>query len=295
MAYTTLQLWLLAIRPRTLPAAVGPVVVGAAVAFRDATFSLPPALGCLFGALLLQIGVNLANDYFDHKNNIDSGQRLGPVRVSQSGLIAPSAVKNGMIVALAFATAVFLYLSFVGGLPVVVIGFFSVLAALAYSGGPYPLASHGLGELFVFIFFGPVAVVGTYFVLAGRVTWMAVAAAVPPGLLISAIMVVNNLRDIENDRDAGKKSLAVIIGRNNSILEYRLLVAFAYLIPAVIFFGGGAGLPILLPLASLFFAWSLYKKIGYLTDGALNGLLASTAVLSFVFSLLFAMGLIAGG
>lgn len=293
-APSSIKLWLMAIRPKTLPAAVGPVAVGSAVAFRDGKFSLIPAFCCLFGAVLLQIGVNLANDYFDYKNDIDSEERLGPVRVTQSGLISPAEVKRGMIFFLFLAALVFLYLALVGGLPVVIIGAASVLAALAYSGGPYPLASNGLGELLVFIFFGLVAVGGTYFIQAGQLTWVVMLAAVPPGLLISAIMVVNNLRDIDTDRKAGKITLAVILGRNRTIVEYKLLLLLSYFVPPAMIFAGVAEIYILLPLLTLPMAWLLAKRIIYEKGALLNELLAGTARLSLVYSLLFATGLVSG-
>jgi len=286
-----LGLWLLAIRPKTLPAAVGPIAVGSAVAFADGKFSLFPALCCLLGAMLLQIGVNLANDYFDCKNNIDSVERLGPVRVTQSGLISPIAVKRGMMVCLFLAAMVFLYLALVGGWPIVLIGAASVLAALAYSGGPYPLASHGLGELFVFIFFGLVAVGGTYLVQAGQLTWMVLLAAVPPGLLITAIMVVNNLRDIDTDRMAGKKTLAVILGRGRTIALYKLLLILGYLVPLAMVSTGMATILIVLPMLTLPLAWLTTKRISDEKGAALNDLLAVTAKLSLLYSLLFAVGL----
>jgi 1,4-dihydroxy-2-naphthoate octaprenyltransferase len=288
------RLWLLAIRPKTLPAAVGPVAVGSAVAFGDGQFVFLPAFGCLLGAVLLQIGVNLANDYFDYKNNIDSEERLGPVRVTQSGLIPPVEVKRGMILCLFLAAVVFLYLATVGGWPIVIIGTASVLAALAYSGGPFPLASNGLGELFVFIFFGLVAVGGTYLVQAGTLSWLVMIAAVPPGLLITAIMVVNNLRDIDTDRRAGKNTLAVILGRSRTITEYKLLLLFSYVIPPVMLLTGIAGTLILLPLVTLPQAWQLAKRIVLEKGVLLNELLAGTARLSLIYSLLFAAGLAFG-
>ncbi len=287
-------IWLLAIRPKTLPAAVGPVAVGSAVAFRDGFFTLLPACCCLLGALLLQIGVNLANDYFDSKNNIDSKERLGPVRVTQSGLLPPSEVKMGMIFCLFLAALVFLYLAVLGGLPIIIIGAASVLAALAYSGGPYPLASNGLGELFVFIFFGLVAVGGTYLILAGQLTWVVMLAAVPPGLLITAIMVINNLRDIETDRKAGKNTLAVILGRSRTIAGYKLLLLLSYMVPVLMLLGHLSGVLILLPLVTLPMAWRFGKRIAIEQGSSLNELLASTARLSLVFSLLFSAGLVSG-
>ncbi len=285
-------LWLLAIRPKTLPAAVGPVAVGSAVAFSHGKFAFVPAFCCLLGATLLQIGVNLANDYFDFKNSIDSEERLGPVRVTQSGLISPAAVKGGMIFSLLLAFFLFLYLATVGGVTIVIIGIVSVLAALAYSGGPYPLASHGLGELFVFIFFGLVAVCGTSFIQSGELSLLAFVAAVPPGLLITAIMVVNNLRDIDTDRKAGKNTLAVILGRSRTIIEFKLLLLLSYLVPPLMVLTGVAKSFILLPLLTVPLAWLLAKKIKVEQGVQLNALLADTARLSFLYSLLFAAGLI---
>lgn len=288
------SLWVLAIRPKTLPAAVGPVAVGSAVAFSDGKFDVVLAFCCLVGAFLLQIGVNLANDYFDFKNNIDSEERLGPVRVTQSGLISPAEVKWGMIFCLFLAALIFLYLAQVGGVVVVIIGMVSVLAALAYSGGPYPLASNGLGELFVFIFFGLVAVGGTFYIQAARLSLLAVVAAVPPGLLITAIMVVNNLRDIDTDGKAGKKTLAVILGRSRTITEFKLLLLLSYLVCPVMVVTGVANIFILLPLLTGYQAWQLVKKVTEEQGTQLNEVLADTAKLSLMYSLLFAVGLIVG-
>jgi len=291
---TQLSSWILAVRPKTLPAAVGPVFVGSAVAVNDLSFQFVPALACLAGAILLQIAVNLANDYFDYKNAIDSEERLGPTRVTQSGLIPPAHVKMAMVLSLVLAGLVFFYLSLVGGWPIVILGVLSLLASLAYSGGPFPLASNGLGELFVFLFFGLAAVCGTYFVQTGLVTKLAVAAAVPPGLLITAIMVVNNLRDIETDRKAGKNTLAVILGRRNTIIEYRLLLVFSYLVPVVLFWQYGTGLFMLAPLLTLPSAWMLIMSINRESGRALNEILGRTAKLSMFYCFLFSLGLAYG-
>lgn len=287
-----LQIWWLAIRPKTLPAAVGPVAVGTAVALADGRFLALPALGCFLGAMLLQIGVNLANDYFDFKNNIDSEERQGPVRVTQSGLIAPEDVKRGMIICLILAAFVFLYLGVVGGPPIILVGIASVLAVLAYSGGPYPIASNGLGEIFVFIFFGLVAVGGTYYIQAKDLTVVALMAAVPPGLLITAIMVVNNLRDIDTDKKAGKNTLAVILGRYRTIIEYKSLIWASYLIPVLMLLMGAADAFILLPLTTFPMARSLIFKVECDLGSNLNELLASTARLSLIYSLMFSFGLV---
>jgi 1,4-dihydroxy-2-naphthoate octaprenyltransferase len=287
-----LQIWWLAIRPKTLPAAVGPVAVGTAVAFADGHFMALPALGCFLGAMLLQIGVNLANDYFDFKNNIDSDERQGPVRVTQSGLIAPEDVKRGMIICLILAAFVFLYLGVVGGPPIILVGIASVLAALAYSGGPYPIASNGLGEMFVFIFFGLVAVGGTYYIQAKDLTAVALMAAVPPGLLITAIMVVNNLRDIDTDKKAGKNTLAVILGRYRTIIEYKSLIWVSYLIPVLMLIMDMSDAFILLPLTTFPMARSLIFKVECDLGSNLNELLSSTARLSLIYSLMFSFGLV---
>ncbi len=286
------SLWWLAIRPKTLPAAVGPVALGTAVALADERFQLLPALGCFLGAMLLQIGVNLANDYFDFKNNIDSEERQGPVRVTQSGLIAPEAVKRGMIISLILAALVFMYLGFVGGIPIILVGIASVLAALTYSGGPFPLASNGLGEIFVFLFFGLVAVGGTYYIQAQQLTMQALTAAVPPGLLITAIMVVNNLRDIDTDKKAGKRTLAVMLGRYRTIMEYKIPIWLSYAVPVCMLVAGMADGFILLPFTTLPMAHALMIKVECDLGTNLNELLASTARLSLIFSLMFSFGLV---
>ena len=285
--------WLLATRPKTLPAAVAPVIVGCAMAYVDQKFSLVPALACLMVALLLQIAVNLANDYFDFTKGIDTADRLGPIRVTQSGLIQPGRVKTAMTTVLVSSLLPGFYLVSVGGWPVAVIGAASVIAALAYSGGPYPLASHGLGDLFVFIFFGLVAVCGTYYVQVLGLTSMALVMGVIVGLMITAILVVNNLRDIETDGRAGKRTLAVMIGKKKTQWEYACLLAGAYAIPVLLWLGGLASAWLLLPLASLPLALLQIRLLRQSSDGtALNDLLAKTAKLALLFSLLLAIGLI---
>lgn len=286
-----LSLWWLAIRPRTLPAAAAPVVVGSAAAMAEGFFAALPALAAFFGALLLQIAVNLANDYFDAKNSIDSEERLGPVRVTQSGLIPPGQVKAAMTLCLVLAALVFLYLTAVGGTILFLTGVASVLAALAYSGGPYPLASHGLGELFVFVFFGPVAVCATYWVQALRLSSFVVVASLAPGFLVSAIMVVNNLRDRQTDAKAGKHTLAVRLGSKNTLLLYRLLISISYVVPVYLLPGAGTGLSVLLPFLTVPMAWSLWTDIGTMTGSELNDLLARTAKLALFFCLLLALGI----
>jgi len=285
--------WRLAARPRTLPAAIAPVVLGSAMAITDNHFAWLPAAAALMVALLLQIGVNLANDYFDYVKGIDTENRLGPARVTQSGLIPANRVKSAMLLTIGISLLPGVYLLFVGGWPVLLIGIACICAALAYSGGPFPLASHGLGDLFVFIFFGLVAVCGTYYVQAGHLTRMVLLMGVIEGLLITAILVVNNLRDIQTDRQTGKRTLAVIIGERGSRIEYLLLLGMAYAIPVVLWLGGKSSAWIILPIVSLPPALSLIRRVWSSSDGVImNQALAATAKLALIYSLLLSIGLI---
>ena len=291
-----MEAWRLASRPKTLPAAVGPVLVGTALAAADGRFALLPALAALAGALLLQIAVNLANDYFDHQRGVDTPDRLGPPRAAASGLLSPAQIRVGIAVVLGLTAIIGVYLIAVGGWPVLAIGLASMLAALAYSGGPFPLASNGLGDLFVFIFFGLVAVVGTYYVQALAVTPLALAAAVPVGALITAILVVNNLRDIPTDRRAGKRTLAVILGARGARIEYTLLLLVAFVIPVgIVAAQGGRYLGVLLTLLALPAAIRLARDLRRVEGRALNPLLGRTAQLSLVYSALLSLGLLAAG
>lgn len=286
------QAWMLAARPKTLPAAVSPVLVGTALAVRDGAFRPLPALAAMLGALLLQIGVNLANDYFDYVRGIDTHERKGPARVTQSGLIPPARVRLAMILIFALATLIGVYLILAGGAPILAIGVASILSALAYSGGPFPLASHGLGDLFVFIFFGLCAVGGTYWVQAKMFSPLIILAAVPMGLLITAILVVNNYRDIDSDRKAGKRTLAVMLGRRGARIEYVLLLAVSYLAPLLLWLGYDLSPIVLLPLVSLPLALPLIRTLFSTTEGPiLNKTLAGTARLALVYSILFSIGL----
>lgn len=223
--------WILALRPKTLPAAGAPVAVGAGLgAFRDA-FVPGPVLGALAGALLIQIATNLANDYFDFVRGADTEERVGPTRVTQAGLVAPSSVLAATVAALAAAFAVGLYLVSVGGMPIVVIGLVSLVCAVAYTGGPFPLAYHGLGDLFVFVFFGLVAVAGTLYLQVGAFPMEGWTAGAGVGALSTAILIVNNLRDRPTDAKVGKRTLAVRLGDDGSKAEYVLMLLVAGAVP----------------------------------------------------------------
>ena len=286
------QIWLMASRPRTLPAAASPVIVGSAAAFATGHFDLLPALAALFGALLLQIGANVANDLFDFQRGADTPDRLGPTRVTSARLLTPGEVRRGMIVIFGLAVLCGLYLAFHAGWVVVAIGVLSILAALAYTGGPYPLGYHGLGEVAVFLFFGLAAVCGTYYVQALRFSWLSVWAAIPMGLLIVAILIVNNLRDAKTDRATGKMTLAARFGEEWAQREYLLVVAAAYLVPVLMWVFGAAGWPVMLAWLSLPWFLPLAREIRTLTGRPLNRVLAKTGQLTLVYGLLFSAGLV---
>ncbi len=228
---TPVHAWLLASRPRTLTAAVAPVLAGAGLAAHHATFAWLPALAAMLGAILIQIGTNFANDYYDFVRGGDTEERVGPVRVTQAGILPPQAVKRGMIAVLGLAMLVGVYLVAVAGWPIVVIGLASVACAVLYTGGPFPLAYHGLGDVFVFVFFGLIAVGGTYYVQALAWPPDAVLAGAGLGALSTAILVANNLRDIATDTKAGKRTLAVRLGVGGTRVEFVAMFIVAALVP----------------------------------------------------------------
>ena len=286
-----LRVWLMAIRPPTLTAAIAPVAVGAALAVRDDVFSAGPAAAALFGALALQIGANLANDVADFRRGADDERRLGPARVTQRGLLSEREVSIGSWVAFVLAAVAGVYLTAVAGWPVVAIGLASILAAVAYTAGPWPYGYRGLGELFVFLFFGVAAVVGTYYVQALEISGHAVAASVPVALTVTAILVVNNVRDIDTDRRAGKRTLAVRLGRRLARLQFVVVLAAAYLSAAGLWMLGGFSVRVLLPWLSAPLAVGPLRAVLGRVDGpSLNGALRDTARLHLIFGVLLAAG-----
>jgi 1,4-dihydroxy-2-naphthoate polyprenyltransferase len=274
-----------------LPASATPVIVATAVAYADNTLALIPASVALVCALLLQIGANLANDYFDFVKGADSAGRIGPMRVTQSGLIAPTAVRNAMIGVFSVTFILGLYLVVHAGLTILWIGLASILFAVLYTAGPFPLAYIGLGDLFAFVFFGVVAVNGAYYVQAQHWSMPAMVASLPMGALITAIIVVNNYRDIDTDRATGKRTLAVRMGRSASRYEYALLMGLAYSIPLAHFIMTASDAWILLPLLSIPFAMIPLRTVYTRTDGpSLNTALARTGRLVALFGVLYAAG-----
>ena len=287
--------WVLAARPKTLPAALAPVVVGTAVAYGVGRFRAGPALAAALGALLLQVGSNLANDVYDFERGADREGRTGPLRVTQAGLLAPGQVRAGMAVVFGAAILVGLYLTAVAGWPVVVIGLAAIAAAIAYTGGPYPLGYNGLGELFVLLFFGFAAVCGTAFVQAGYVPAQAWPAGFAAGCLTTAILVVNNVRDIEQDRISGKRTLPVRFGRDWGIAEFIALTALSFLVPTTLAVTGRAPRTLLLVLVAAPLAVPLVRSLREERGPVLNHTLAGTARLLLVWSILYSAGLVLGG
>jgi len=288
----SLAAWLLAIRPATLTAAVVPVVVGTAVAARSGKAHWLAAVAALVGGLLIQIGTNLVNDVDDYERGADNAERQGPTRVIQAGLLSPREVRFAAWLTFAAAVLVGTYLCIRGGWPIVLVGIAAILSALAYTGGPWPLGYNGLGDVFVFIFFGLVAVVVTFYVQAGTVTGAAFAASIPVGALATAVLVVNNVRDCDTDRAAGKHTLAVRLGQSAGRAEYVALVLLAYAVPGVRW-AQGASVWILLPWATLPWAFGLARLMLICREGPrFNMALRSTARLHAAFGVLFAAGLL---
>jgi len=290
----TLKTWLMAFRPKTLIASIAPVFIGTAMAFGDGVQHFPTAAICLFAALAIQIGTNITNDYYDFKKGTDTQERIGPMRVTQAGLIEPSTMKAAFIISFGLAALASLYLINRGGWPIAVIGVSAILSGLFYTAGPRPFGYMGLGDLFVLVFFGPVAVAGTYYVQSYEMNAAVVLAGFAPGLISVAILAVNNLRDIDTDRKTGKNTLAVRFGRSFAITEYLSSIITAALIPVLIFILIEDHLAILASPLILFAAIPIMKCVCVKTDGpSLNNALAKTGRLLLIYSVMFSVGWIA--
>jgi len=283
--------WLLAARPQTLPVAVAPVAVGTAVASAAGAVRWSAVVAALLGALLIQIGTNFANDVFDYEKGADDAERLGPPRAVQSGLLSPRAVRLGMVVSFALATLAGLWLVHVAGPVIVAIGIASILSGIAYTGGPYPLGYNGLGDVFVMIFFGLVAVCGTSWVASGNVPLLAWLSAIPVGALATAVLVVNNARDHATDSRVGKRTLVVRFGRRFATWEYAFLIAVAFATPLAIRVLGLAGSMVTLAVLPLPWGVQLVRRMARTEGRALNPLLPATARLLLAVSALLALGI----
>jgi 1,4-dihydroxy-2-naphthoate polyprenyltransferase len=287
------RIWLMAARPRTLPAAVAPVLVGTALAGFVHVFHPLRFVAALLGALFIQVGTNLSNDYSDARRGADAEDRLGPVRVTAGGLVPPRQVLIATYVSFGLAVLFGIYLIAVAGWELLIVGAASILAGVGYTGGPKPYGYEGLGEVFVFLFFGVVAVAGSYFVQVTSLDWEAFALAVPVGLLAAAILVVNNVRDIDSDRRAGKRTLAVKLGRERTRVMYAAVVYLAYVLTPITWAFGPTTAWVLLPWLTLPLAAAVVRIVRTRTDGpALNGALARSGMLQLAFCVLLSAGLL---
>jgi 1,4-dihydroxy-2-naphthoate octaprenyltransferase len=287
------RIWLMAARVRTLPAAIAPVLVGTALAGYLHVFHPLRFVAALVGAMFIQVGTNLSNDYSDARRGADSEDRLGPVRVTAGGLVPPGQVLLATYLTFGAACLAGAYLIVVAGWQLVLVGAASILAGVLYTGGPRPYGYEGLGEVFVFLFFGIVAVAGSFFVQVRHVDWEAFALAVPVGLIASGLLVVNNVRDIETDRRAGKRTLAVRLGRARTRGLFAVMVYLAYLLTPVTWVFGPLKPWLFLPWLTLPLGARIVRIVRNRTDGAsLNGALAQTGMLQLAFCTLLAAGLL---
>ena len=295
MVSPTIKIWIEASRPKTLWAAVAPVTMGTALAQSDGMMYWPAAFFALLGAVLIQIGTNYANDYYDYLKGADSEGRLGPQRVTQAGLVKPEVMKRAFITtfALAFAAGIFLMLR--GGLPIVAVGLLSIVFGILYTGGPYPLGYHGWGDIIVLIFFGPVAVGGTYYVQALELNEFVMLAGISPGLLSVAILTVNNLRDIDTDKKSGKKTLAVRCGKSFTQFQYIGTVLIACSVPLLLVGMTGEHYYSLAAIGAPFiFLRSILAVFNKNAGASLNKTLADTAKILIIFTMLFSAGWLVG-
>ena len=289
-----LRIWLMAARVRTLPAAIAPVLVGTSLAVAGGIFRVGPFVAVLLGSILIQIGTNLANDYSDARRGADSDDRLGPVRVTAGGLVPPRQVLIATYVTFGLAVVCGLYLVFAAGIELLFVGVASIAAGVLYTGGPKPYGYEGLGEIFVFLFFGVAAVTGSTFAQTQDWPTEAFVLAVPVGLLAAAILVVNNVRDLDSDKRAGKRTLAVRLGRERARTVYGLMLYVAYLAAPLPWLLGSLSPWLLLPWLTLPLAVRLARTVRTHADGpTLNEALGQTGLLQLGFCLLLSAGVLA--
>lgn len=290
-AMPSAKIWMMAARPKTLAAAVAPVLLGTAMAVEAGTFHAPAAVLALLGAILIQVGVNFHNDYADFVKGADTAERVGPTRVTQAGYATPEAMRRATTVVFALAVLAGVYLIVRGGWPVLLIGAVSIASAVLYTAGPWALSDTGLADGFVLVFFGPVAVGGTYYVQALGVSWPVLVAGLGPGLLAEGILLVNNIRDVDGDRQAGKKTLPVRWGRRFGVRLYVACVGGAALLPVVLYGATGAHPWAMVAVVVLPLAIPIVRRLARTTDPVrLNPLLGATGRLLVLYSLLFAVG-----
>ena len=289
---TKIDSWIIASRPRTLLAAFVPVMVGSAVAFNEGKLKIILSLSALLCSLLIQVGTNFTNDLYDFLKGSDTTKRKGPRRVLASGLISVGEMKTAIVLTFLTAFLIGLFLVYHGGFVILVIGILSILAGLAYTAGPYPLAYNALGDIFVFMFFGIIGTVGTYYLHTNDLSIVSFISSIPVGALVTNILVVNNYRDIEEDKTAGKKTLAVKLGKNFTRYQFIFLIVLSFLVPLILFIFFNASIFIFLPYLTLPIAYKVISMIYTLNGTQLNTTLELTARLSAIYGLLFSAGII---
>ena len=287
-----MESWILASRPKTLPASVMPIFVASAIAIHNKVFKLDAALIAMVCSILIQIGTNFINDLYDFLKGTDTKERVGPTRVLANGLISVKEMRTGIVIVFGLAFLLGLYLVYINDWVVLVIGILSLIAGYAYTAGPYPLAYNGLGDVFVFVFFGFVGTIGTYYVQAHEITPLVFWATVPVGALVTNILVVNNYRDIDEDKLAGKNTLAVKFGGTFTRLQYLVFMVISYAILFLVYFTYKQSFFIFLPFLSLPIGIKLVKMVYTLNGKELNKTLELTAKLSAIYGILFAIGIL---
>ena len=289
----SLQNWLIAIRPKTLSAAIAPVFIGLSYAYHLEIFKPLIGLLTLLASVLIQIGTNLANDVFDFEKGTDTEERIGPKRVTQGGLLSSKQVKTGMVYSFFSALLIGCYLAWIGGIPIVIIGTIAIISGYTYTGGPFPLGYNGLGDVFVFIFFGVIAVPGTYYLQGGELFDItAISLGIIMGLLADCILIVNNIRDADNDIKTGKRTLAVLFGKPFSIIQYGLFTSIPFVYPFWIYHHSVPKLALFIVLFCLPIAIKNIIDVWEKSGSSLNQVLANTARLQFIYTILLALGFI---
>lgn len=289
---TKFQSWLLASRPKTLLASFVPVMVGTALAINVGKFNWLFSFFALVCSLLIQIGTNFTNDLYDYLKGADISSRKGPQRVLASGLISVKQMQAGSLIVFLSAFLLGFYLAYLSSIIILIIGILSIIAGFAYTAGPYPLAYRGLGDIFVFMFFGLIGTMGTFYLNTGELSFPAFLSAIPVGSLITNILVVNNYRDIEEDRIAGKNTLAVKLGKTFTQYQFIFLIVVSFLTPLVLFLFFDLTIWIFLPYLTLPVAYNITRMLFTLDGIQLNRTLEMTAKLSALYGILFSAGLV---
>lgn len=284
-------IWVLAARPKTLLAAFVPVIVGTSLAVAEGSYNLFVSSVALICSILIQIGTNFTNDLYDHLKGADTKERVGPKRALNEGWVTVAQMKFAIYLSFLLSFLMGLYLVYYAGPLILIIGILSIISGFMYTAGPFPLAYNGLGDLFVFLFFGLVGTVGTYFINTGYISSQALISAIPVGALVTNILVVNNYRDIEQDKMAGKQTLAVLLGKNFAFVEYCTLLASSFAVPLIMYLYYDLTYWIFLPYLTLPFAYKLIIMLLNYTGTELNPALELSAKLSALFGLLFSLGL----